>query len=257
MTVTSRQPTPAEDRSIALLHRASSRLRRTTVPVRVPADMEGGRDPIRFCSRCGSRVEVHVPQGDHLPRHVCPACSSVQYRNPRIIVGLIAEAHDGRVAMCRRAIPPRHGFWTFPAGYLENGETGEQGAVREAREEAGVRAEALGLYMVIQALAVQEVHLIYRGRFQAPASSRASLVAPGPESAEVRMASEDDMPWMELAYPAIGACLRRYFSDRASGQFPVHTFDVIDGEALQGGGACALWSSTPPSSHVSEVPNVD
>lgn len=257
MTVSSRQPTLAADRSVALLHRASARLRRTAVPVHVPADVEGGRDPIHFCSRCGSRVEVQVPQGDHLPRHVCPTCSSVQYRNPRIIVGLIAETHDGRVAMCRRAIPPRQGFWTFPAGYLENGETGEQGAVREAREEAGVRAEALGLYMVIQALAVQEVHLVYRGRFRAPASSRASLVAHGPESAEVRMACEDDMPWTELAYPAIGTCLRRYFADRASGRFPVHTFDVIDGEAVQGGGASALWSRTPPSSQVAGMSYVD
>jgi len=242
MTVISRHSVPASTRPVASQHHAIAKLRSGFAPGNAPTDSVGCSDPIRFCSRCGTRVEIQIPPWDQLPRHVCPTCSHVQYRNPKIIVGIIPETQDGRVVLCRRAIPPRRGFWTFPAGYLENGETGEQGAKREAQEEAGVRTESLGLYMVINALAAQEVHLVYRGRLRSPASSGASFLAHGPESAEVLLVCEDDIPWEDLAHPTIGTCLRRYFSDRASGRFPVHTIDVTGAHPLQAEGLPASWS---------------
>ena len=220
MSAMQRQSIFTAKKSVSKSRRVNDRARPTAFVACAPSSIEKATDPIRFCSRCGAHVEIQIPLNDHLPRHVCASCYSVQYRNPRIIVGLITESPDGRVVMCRRAIAPRQGFWTFPAGHLENDETGEQGATREAQEEAGIRAEAQGLYMVIHVLPAQEVHLIYRGRLCTPRFD------PGPESAEVRIVGEDDMPWDELAYPAIATCLRRYFADRASGYFPVHTLNV-------------------------------
>jgi ADP-ribose pyrophosphatase YjhB (NUDIX family) len=174
-------------------------------------------EAIRFCNHCGNQVDFYVPAGDHLPRHVCVACGNVQYRNPKAIVGMISEAPDGRILMCKRAIPPRVGFWTFPAGYLENGETSGQGAAREAMEEAHAVVEPLGLYLVINAIDANQVYLIHRGRL------RTSALRPTPESVEVELMREDRIPWGALAFPAIGRCIRQYFGDRQAGGFPVRT----------------------------------
>lgn len=248
MSVTRCQSKITKSSSALSIRRVNGASRSTAITAGAPSRFPEAPDAIRFCSRCGSRVEMQIPLHDHLPRHVCPACSTVQYRNPRIIVGFIPETDDGRIVMCRRAIPPRQGFWTFPAGHLENGETGEQGAIREAAEEAGIRAQAHGLYMVVHVLAAQEVHLIYRGRVSTP------TFAPGPESSEVRLVGESDMPWDELAFPTIGTCLRRYFTDRTNGRFPVHTIDVIDEGAMQGDGAVEPWTRILSSPRIARMP---
>src|SRR6476646_1931150 len=93
---------------------------------------------MKFCSNCGATVALKVPPGDNLPRHVCDACETIHYQNPRMVVGCIAEWED-RILLCRRAIEPRHGLWTVPAGYMENGETTAAGAERETLEEANAR----------------------------------------------------------------------------------------------------------------------
>ncbi len=93
-----------------------------------------------FCSHCGARVEMRIPEGDQLPRRVCPACGVVHYENPRIVVGCVPEL-DGRILICLRAIEPRRGYWTVPAGFMENGETLEAGAARECQEEALAEVE--------------------------------------------------------------------------------------------------------------------
>ena len=135
---------------------------------------------MRFCPNCGARSSGGVPTGDDRDRHVCPACGTVHYQNPKVVVGSVCTLGD-RLLLCRRAIPPRRGFWTIPAGYLELGETAEEGAVREAWEEARARIELEGLLAVYSVRRIDQVQLLYRARLLDAA------VEAGPESLEVRL----------------------------------------------------------------------
>jgi ADP-ribose pyrophosphatase YjhB (NUDIX family) len=169
---------------------------------------------LRFCSACGSdRIEWRVPEGDNLPRYVCAACGVIHYQNPKVVVGCLPEWED-RVLLCRRAIEPRYGLWTLPAGFLENGETVEAGAVRETQEEAGARVAIGALYTMISLPQISQVYMMFRAR----------LVdldfGPGPESLEVQLLREDEIPWEELAFRTIGRTLRNFFLDRKRGSFP-------------------------------------
>ncbi|MBL8482073.1 MAG: NUDIX hydrolase [Rhodocyclaceae bacterium] len=167
---------------------------------------------MNFCSNCGHPVSLQVPPGDTLPRHVCPECGSIHYQNPKIIVGALAE-WERRVLMCRRAIEPRYGLWTLPAGFMECGEDSLQGALRETLEEAGARIEILGLYSVINITYVDQIYLIYRARLL-------DLdFAAGEESLEVALVDEADIPWTALAFRTVDLTLRAYFRDRRAGRF--------------------------------------
>lgn len=176
---------------------------------------------VKFCNLCGSPVEHRVPEGDHLPRHVCEGCGHVQYFNPRVIVGCIPEWEDGRILMCRRNIEPRLGLWTFPAGFLELGETTAQGAARETIEESQADVEVGGLLAVITVPYVSQLYMIHRGRLRNPHHG------PTPESSETRLMSEDEIPWEHIAFPTIWHSLRFYFADRAAGHFSIHTLELI------------------------------
>ena len=117
---------------------------------------------IKFCSACGAdRIEFRVPQGDNLPRFICAACEAIHYQNPKVVVGCLPE-WDEQVLLCRRAIEPRHGLWTLPAGFMELGETTEEGALRETDEEAGARIDLQGLFTLLNVVRVGQVHLFYR-----------------------------------------------------------------------------------------------
>ncbi len=169
---------------------------------------------MKFCSHCGSdRIALGVPQGDHVPRYVCAACGTVHYQNPKVVVGCLPEWEE-QVLLCRRAIEPRHGLWTLPAGFLENNETLHAGAARETLEEAGAHVEVGALYTMISLPQISQVYVIFRAR----------LVdldfGPGPESLEVRLFREEQIPWEELAFRTIGRTLRNYFLDRKQGTFP-------------------------------------
>jgi len=177
-------------------------------------------EDIRHCSACGHAVEFRIPDGDHLPRHLCPACGHIQYRNPKVIVGVIPEASDGRVLMCRRNIEPRLGLWTFPAGFMEMGETSGQGAAREAMEEAQADVEVDALLMMINVPYVSQVYMIHRGRL------RSDHHGPTLESSETRLLREDEIPWDEIAFPTIWHSLRRFFEDRRKGQYQIHALDL-------------------------------
>jgi len=166
---------------------------------------------IKFCSACGSdRIERRIPEGDTLPRFVCAACAAIHYQNPKIVVGCLPEWED-QVLLCRRAIEPRHGLWTLPAGFLENGETVVAGAVRETLEEASARVEVGELYTMISLPHISQVYMMFR----------AQLVdrsfGPGAESLDVRLFDEDSIPWEDLAFRTIGRTLRNYFLDRKLG----------------------------------------
>ena len=174
---------------------------------------------MKFCSDCGAAVERRVPEGDHLPRHVCPSCGAIHYHNPKVIVGCVPE-WDDRILMCRRAIEPRLGRWTFPAGFMELGETSGQGAAREALEEARAVVEVGELFVVINVPYVSQVYLIHRARLTA------LQYGPTVESSEVVLMREADIPWNEIAFPTIFHSLKFFFADRAGGAGGVHTLDL-------------------------------
>ena len=172
---------------------------------------------MKFCSTCGSgKLVTRIPEGDNVNRIVCDDCATIHYQNPRVVVGCLPEWED-KVLLCKRAIEPRYGLWTLPAGFLENGETVEQGAVRETAEEANARVELGDLYTMISLLHVSQVYMMYRARLL-------DLdFGPGTESLEVKLFTEDEIPWESLAFRTIARTLRRYFLDRKLGTFGFHS----------------------------------
>ncbi len=174
---------------------------------------------MNFCSECGSTVLVRVPDGDHMPRHVCPACGTIHYQNPKMVVGCIPEWED-KILLCRRAIEPKYGLWTLPAGFMENGETTLEGAMRETWEEAGARIEPGSLYTLFNLPHINQVYLMFRARLL-------DLdYQPGIESLEARLFTEDEIPWDEIAFHTVRATLEQYFRDRRAGTFGFHFGDI-------------------------------
>jgi ADP-ribose pyrophosphatase YjhB (NUDIX family) len=144
-----------------------------------------------------------IPPGDQLERLVCDDCGWVHYENPKIVVGAVAT-HDGRYLLCRRAIEPRRGKWTIPAGFLEEHETTEEGVLREAREEACVELEIEGLLGVYNVAKVSQVQLLYMARMTGPE------FACGEESLDVRLFSWEEIPWEEIAFSSVRWALRHH-----------------------------------------------
>lgn len=175
---------------------------------------------VKFCNACGAEVEHRVPEGDNLPRHLCPRCGHIQYFNPRIIVGCIPEWEDGRILMCRRNIQPRLGLWTFPAGFMELGETSAQGAAREAMEESLAEVEVGEVLAMINVPYVSQLYVVHHGRLRTPHHG------PTPESSETRLMTEAEIPWDEIAFPTVFHSLKFFFADRAAGQSRIHTLDL-------------------------------
>jgi ADP-ribose pyrophosphatase YjhB (NUDIX family) len=154
-----------------------------------------------------------VPDGDDRERLVCPDCGYVSYENPKVVVGSVA-LWDGLILLCRRAIPPRKGFWTLPAGYLETGESTEAGAAREAWEEARARIEIETLLAVYNIPRISQVQLIYRSKLTTPD------IAAGPESQEVELFRWDDIPWDDIAFPSVHWALGHHAETRDAVAFP-------------------------------------
>jgi ADP-ribose pyrophosphatase YjhB (NUDIX family) len=182
---------------------------------------------MNYCSQCGAPVALRIPPGDHLPRHVCDACGAIHYQNPRLVVGCVPE-YEGRILLCRRAIEPRLGYWTVPAGFMENGETLQQAAARESHEEALARVDIGSLLAVVHVLHARQVHVFFRGVLRTPEHG------PGAESLEVTLVGPAQIPWSELAFPSTEFALRRYLEDRTSGREP-HHFTTIDRRLTQPG----------------------
>ena len=175
---------------------------------------------MKFCSQCGATVTLRIPAGDNLPRHVCDACNAIHYQNPRIIAGCIPVWND-QVLLCRRAIEPRYGLWTLPAGFMENRETTLEAAARESFEEAGARLDDMQFFCSFSIPHISQVYIMYRGVL------RDGHAQPGEESLDVALYDEGDIPWGEIAFPVVKETLRLYFADRARGEFVVHTGDII------------------------------
>ncbi|MCG6869340.1 MAG: NUDIX hydrolase [Gammaproteobacteria bacterium] len=175
---------------------------------------------MKYCSNCASEVEFIVPEGDNRPRHVCSACGAIHYQNPRIVAGCLPEWED-KILLCRRAIEPRYGLWTLPAGFMENGETTLQAACRETVEEANAHVTLKGLYTIFNLPHINQVYLIFRGALQD------LEFGPGAESLDVRLFEEEVIPWDKIAFPVIRETLALYYRDRRTGDFSLRSGDIV------------------------------
>ena len=171
---------------------------------------------MRFCSVCGAPVELRLPPDDNRLRHICTTCSTVHYQNPKLVIGAIPEWEDSRILLCRRAIEPRLGLWTLPAGFMENGETTAEAAARETLEEANAQIIVGELYSMYNLPYINQVHLLFRAKLLDLNFS------PGTESLEVGLFEEPDIPWDELAFRPVLFTLQHYFADRKTGNFQFH-----------------------------------
>ncbi len=174
---------------------------------------------MNFCSNCGATVVSKIPEGDHRPRFVCESCGMIHYKNPLLVLGCVPEWQN-KILLCRRAIEPRRGFWTMPAGFMETGETLQAAAARECYEEALAEVDIGSLLAVVTVTHAHQVHVMFRAALRRP------QFAPGPESLEVVLCEERDVPWAELAFPSVEFALRKYFADRAAGRQDHHFVEL-------------------------------
>lgn len=175
----------------------------------------------KHCPDCGQAVEYRVPADDNRERASCTGCGAIHYQNPINVVGTLPVWEDGRVLLCKRAIEPRYGLWTLPAGFLELGETAAQGAQRETDEEAGAQIELLPLYCMMNVVKVGQIHLYYRARLLSTEFN------PGPETLEAKLFHEHEIPWDQLAFRTVRETLHRFFEDRRLGRpFQLHSDDI-------------------------------
>ncbi len=163
---------------------------------------------MKYCSRCGANVERRIPDDDNRERWVCPRCDTVHYQNPLVVVGCVPE-RDGRILLCKRAIEPRYGYWTVPAGFMELGESLAEGAARETREEALAEVEIGHLFASIDVIDAGQVHLFFTARLLGG-------YGVGAESLETRLFAKDEIPWDDIAFRSGRYALERYFEDRGA-----------------------------------------
>ena len=177
---------------------------------------------MKYCNQCAHPVTLRVPPGDNLPRYICDNCATVHYQNPKTVVGCIPE-WQGKILLCKRAIEPRLGRWTLPAGFMENGETTNEAAARETLEEACATVDNMVLYVLFSLPHINQVYLMYRGDL------RDGIASAGEETSEVMLLEESEIPWDDLAFPVIEETLKLFYKDRQTGQFPMRTGDIIRG----------------------------
>jgi ADP-ribose pyrophosphatase YjhB (NUDIX family) len=175
---------------------------------------------MNYCSNCGKTISFNTPPGDDRPRYICDSCGTIHYQNPLLVVGCIPET-DNKILLCRRAIEPCSGKWTLPAGYLENGETVSAGAMRETYEEARANVKIIAPYAMYNISHVNQIYLMFRAHLVD------SNFRPGPESSDVKLFFEEEIPWDEIAFTVISKTLRDYYNDRLTGEYPFHIGDVL------------------------------
>jgi len=169
---------------------------------------------LRYCSKCGSdQIDFKVPVGDNIKRYVCSACDSIFYTNPNLIVGTIC-IKDDQILLCKRNIEPRFGLWTLPAGFMENSETLQEGALRETKEETQASPKIIAPYSAFSLTHISQVHFFYL------ADLGNESFGPTSESSAVELFDEKDIPWDQIAFPTVTKTLKYYFEDRKNGDFP-------------------------------------
>jgi len=173
---------------------------------------------IKFCSSCGGLIELKVPSGDTFQRHICTQCGSTHYLNPKVISGCLVYQND-QVLLCKRAIEPRLGLWTLPAGFMENGETTRQAAIRETLEETGATIKTNELFAITNSPHINHVNIFYLAELKS-LDFHSTL-----ESSEVILFKKDDIPWDRIAFHTVKLILEKFFIDIEKGRFSVHEID--------------------------------
>jgi len=175
---------------------------------------------MKFCSQCSATVILQIPEGDHRPRHICVECGIIHYSNPKVVAGCLVE-HDNKILLCKRNIEPRKGSWTLPAGFMENLETSAEGAARETFEETLATVKVGNLFVYYDIPHISQIYMLYL------ASMDKADYGPTPESSEVSLLSESEIPWDKIAFPVITKTLEHYYTAKKSGNFNLQ-HGVID-----------------------------
>ena len=175
---------------------------------------------MKFCGECGHAGSMRVPPDDNRERFICDNCWHIHYDNPRVIVGVLPTLGN-QVLLCKRAIEPRKGYWTLPAGFLENGESCADGAIRETWEEALASVANEQLYCLFDLPYINQIYMFFR------AEMTKNEYSSGPESLEVELFDEEQIPWKELAFPVVTSTLKHFFVDRKNGEFPVRNETML------------------------------
>jgi ADP-ribose pyrophosphatase YjhB (NUDIX family) len=174
---------------------------------------------LKFCSECSQSVALTIPEGDNRERFVCVSCETIHYQNPKIVAGCLLVWEE-KVLLCKRAIEPRYGYWTLPAGFMENGESTMEGAAREAVEEANAYSDNLRLFGIFNLPRISQVYIMFRGTL------KDGICSVGEESLEVGLFRKDDIPWDDLAFPIVSAGLTRHYESLKSGNNAVGLADI-------------------------------
>ena len=169
-----------------------------------------------YCPKCAAKLRVEIPEGDNKLRYICTGCAAVLYENPKLVVGCVAE-YEGSILLCKRAIKPRLGYWTVPAGFMEIGETLEQAATRETFEEACAKVTLGSLLAVVDVIHAGQVHVFFRGKLEN------GEFAAGDESLDTKLYASNEIPWDEIAFPSGVIALKQYLAQREAGIERVHT----------------------------------
>ena len=170
---------------------------------------------MKYCSQCGGKTKLQIPQDDDRPRFICSQCGFVHYQNPRLVVGSI-PVHEDQVLLCLRAIEPRKNYWTLPAGFLENGESISDGAIRETEEEALITPNLGEIIAIVDVVYAEQVHVFFRARLD-------NLdFGPGRESLDVKLFKLTEIPWEEIAFKTVKIALRTQINKASNDSIPVY-----------------------------------
>ncbi|MET1254618.1 NUDIX hydrolase [Aliikangiella maris] len=173
---------------------------------------------IKFCIQCGNSTHLTIPEMDTHHRHQCQTCGFIHYQNPNIIAGCLVY-HREKVLLCKRAIEPRYGLWTVPAGFMENGESTRAAAIRETREEANAMVELKDLFFIANLVPINQVYMLYLAELV-----NEDFYA-GIESLDVQLFSEQQIPWENLAFKTVEITLKKFFQARQNNQFELHEIE--------------------------------
>lgn len=165
---------------------------------------------MNFCSQCGQPVASEIPPGDTLERFVCQSCKTIHYQNPRLVVGCVPDC-DGSILLCKRAIEPRRGYWTVPAGFMELGESLAEAAARETQEEALASVNLGPIIAIVDVIQAGQVHLFFEATMTEP------VYGAGDESLETRLFPPEELPWEAIAFPSVTIALEQHLANRKSG----------------------------------------
>ncbi len=184
---------------------------------------------MNYCTHCGTSLRTGIPEGDDRPRYICDSCGTIHYQNPKLIAGCIPIWQD-RILLCKRAIEPRLGYWTLPAGFMELGETLPDAARREAREEANIEVELESVYTIFSLPHISQVYVFFRARMLEERYSA------GLETLEARLFREDEIPWNEISFETVHRSLRLFFADRKQGNYAFRLETITPDQRRMGGG---------------------